>query len=237
MASAGRFFEAVLDGNSQLQKSQVFRVYSDAGATTLATVYTDKTKGTTTTQPLNTSSDGMAEFFVIPGTYYLKIATGTPKKVDVFEDIADTADTETLTAHTSATTSVHGITNTAALETTTGAQDKSNTAEENAKDYADTLLVDATLIGTDIWLISNVNSVIYPSITRDEFDAVTEALVVWPDGTEGEFTADTLSEDFPGAVDAYHVTYEGDTTKTVTQPEVTRNENGAVTAQPELVVS
>jgi hypothetical protein len=41
--------------------------------------------------------------------------------------------------HIDATTSVHGIADTSQLETLTGAQDKADSAEQNAKDYADGL--------------------------------------------------------------------------------------------------
>lgn len=77
------------------------------------------------------------------------------------------------------------------------------------------------------------------SATRDSNDAITTASVVWPDGSTGTFTTDTASSAFPGAIDAYHVTYVNVTTgtKTVTQTAVTRNGNGAVTAQPALTVA
>ena len=92
-------------------------------------------------------------------------------------------------------------------------------------------------IGSNTWLKENINNVTYPSITRDANGAATAGTVVWPDGTAGVYTADTLSTAFPGAVDAYHITYVGGTTKTVTQPAVTRNSVGAVTAQPNLTVT
>lgn len=93
-------------------------------------------------------------------------------------------------------------------------------------------------IGSDSWLKLSAGSVAYTSITRDTNGAATSATVVWPDGTSGTYTADTVSSAFPGAVDAYHVTYVGGTTKTVTQPLVTRNVvTGAITAQPVLVVT
>lgn len=83
----------------------------------------------------------------------------------------------------------------------------------------------------------NPDQLIAGTIVRDANDAITSAPVVWPDGTPGTFTADTLSTDFPGAVDAYHVTYGSPATKTFTQNAVTRNANGAVTALPAIVVS
>lgn len=64
------------------------------------------------------------------------------------------------------------------------------------------------------------------------------ANIKWPDGTSGVFTADTLSTAFPGAIDAWHATYLGATTKTVTQPLVTRDPaTGVVTAQPAITIS
>jgi hypothetical protein len=95
-------------------------------------------------------------------------------------------------------------------------------------------------IGSDDWLKANVSNVTYISITRDGNGAVTAGTVIWPDGVGGAYTADTVSTVAPGAVDAYHVTYtpSGSTTKTVTQPAITRSTStGLVTAQPALVVS
>lgn len=98
--------------------------------------------------------------------------------------------------------------------------------------------IDAFKPGSTTWLKANVNNLTYTSVTRDANGAATSATVVWPDGTGGTYTADTVSTAFPGAVDAYHVTYTGSPTKTVTQAAVTRDATtGAVTAQPALVVS
>jgi hypothetical protein len=47
------------------------------------------------------------------------------------------AATSELSAHETATTNVHGITDTAELETKTGAQNRANTAENNANNYTD----------------------------------------------------------------------------------------------------
>jgi hypothetical protein len=77
------------------------------------------------------------------------------------------------------------------------------------------------------------------SITRDVNEAITTASVVWPDSSTGVFTTDTASTAFPGAIDAYHVTYipGSGTTKTITQPLLTRDSSGAVTAQPVLTIA
>lgn len=75
------------------------------------------------------------------------------------------------------------------------------------------------------------------SATRDANGAITTATIKWPDGTDGVFTTDVASTAFPGTIDAWHATYAGATTKTVTQPTVTRDANGAVTAQPAITIS
>lgn len=83
----------------------------------------------------------------------------------------------------------------------------------------------------------NPDQLIAGSVTRDSNDAATTAPVVWPDGTVGTYTADTLSTAFPGAVDGYHITYGSPATRTFTQPTVTRSATGAVTALPAIVVT
>lgn len=75
------------------------------------------------------------------------------------------------------------------------------------------------------------------SAQYDSNNALTTASIVWPDDSTGTFTTDVASTTFPGAIDAWHATYvQGGVTKTVTQPTVTRNSAGVVTAQPEITV-
>ncbi len=81
------------------------------------------------------------------------------------------------------------------------------------------------------------DALIAGTVTRDANGAATSAPVVWPDGTPGTYTADTLSTAFPGAVDAYHITYGAPVTKTYTQPLVTRDTTGAAITVPAIVVS
>ena len=84
----------------------------------------------------------------------------------------------------------------------------------------------------------NPDLLITGTITRDANGAATSAPVTWPDGVTGTYTADTVSTAFPGAVDAYHITYAGSTTKTFTQPAVTRDAaTGAVTNAPAITVA
>lgn len=72
------------------------------------------------------------------------------------------------------------------------------------------------------------------TITRDVNGAPTSAAVAWPDGTTGVYTG-TASVTFPGSIDAYTITYG--TTRTYTQPAVTRDAAGNITAQPAIVIS
>jgi hypothetical protein len=91
--------------------------------------------------------------------------------------------------------------------------------------------------GAYINLARDPESIISGAITRDVNAAATSAAVVWPDGSPGTYTATTVSVAFPGAVDAYTVTYGSPVTRTYTQPAVTRGATGAVTNRPALVVS
>lgn len=76
------------------------------------------------------------------------------------------------------------------------------------------------------------------SATRDTNEAIVTASIIWPDGSTGTFTTDVASTSFPGAIDAWHATYVNNgVTKTVTQPAVTRDTNGAVTAQPAITIA
>lgn len=108
-----------------------------------------------------------------------------------------------------------------------------------AKLYLATKDMVEPVAASDAWLAlygSMPDALIFGAITRDADGAATAADVVWPDGTAGTYTADAVSTTFPGAVDAYHVTYG--TTKTVTQPAVTRDpSSGAVTVRPAMVVT
>jgi hypothetical protein len=75
-------------------------------------------------------------------------------------------------------------------------------------------------------------------IARDANGAATSAPVAWPDGTPGIYTATSVSAAFPGAVDAYTITYGAPVQKTYTQPAVTRDPTtGAVTNRPAITVS
>lgn len=97
------------------------------------------------------------------------------------------------------------------------------------------------IVGSDAWLklyAGMPDLLISGAITRDANGAATSASVVWPDGTVGTYTATTVSTTFPGAVDAYTVTYGSPATKTVTQSAVTRDAStGAVTNRPAMTVA
>jgi len=86
-------------------------------------------------------------------------------------------------------------------------------------------------------LARNPDLIIAGVVVRDANGAATSAPVVWPDGTPGTYTATTLSTAFPGAVDAYTITYGSPVTKTFTQSALTRDASGAVTNVPAITVS
>jgi len=97
-------------------------------------------------------------------------------------------------------------------------------------------------VGSASWLKlhagGNIDALITGAITRDANGAATSAGVIWPDGVTGTYTATTLSVAFPGAVDAFTVTYAGSPSKTVTQPAVTRDPtNGTITSRPAMTVA
>ena len=86
-------------------------------------------------------------------------------------------------------------------------------------------------------LAANPDLLIFGTITRDANGAATSAPVVWPNGQPGTYTATLVSTAFPGAVDAYTITYGSPVTRTYTQPAVTRDANGSVTVRPAITVS
>jgi hypothetical protein len=89
-------------------------------------------------------------------------------------------------------------------------------------------------------LAADIDGIIAGAIVRDSNGAALSAGVVWPDGQTGTYTATTVSTLFPGAVDAYTVTYVpvSGPTLTYTQPTVTRDAStGAVVTRPAITVA
>lgn len=74
------------------------------------------------------------------------------------------------------------------------------------------------------------------AVTVNTDGAPVSASVKWPNGVVGVYSG-TASTAFPGAVDAYTITYAGTPTVTVTQPAVTRNAAGNVTNSPALTIT
>lgn len=114
----------------------------------------------------------------------------------------------------------------AAAEAISAAQE-ADAAADRAERAADSQLLE--------WAYSQTFRLV--SAVRDTNDAIVTANIVWPNGITGVFTTDTASVEFPGAIDAWHATYLSTPPKTVTQPAVTRNDDGAVIAQPAITVS
>lgn len=75
------------------------------------------------------------------------------------------------------------------------------------------------------------------AVTYDADGAEISAVVKWPDGLDGTYSG-TASVSFPGTVSAYTITRVGSSTKTYTQPAVTRDAvTGKVTNRPPIVVT
>lgn len=83
----------------------------------------------------------------------------------------------------------------------------------------------------------NPDEIAVGAITRSANGAATGFGVKWDDGATGVFVG-TESTTTPGAIDSYTVTHVlGGVTTTYTQPALTRDANGAVTARPAMTVS
>lgn len=75
------------------------------------------------------------------------------------------------------------------------------------------------------------------SATRNANNVIITANLVWPDGAHGVFTTVTINTAF-NTIDAWTATYvKGNLNLLVTQPLVTRNAEGAVTSQPEIIIT
>jgi hypothetical protein len=72
------------------------------------------------------------------------------------------------------------------------------------------------------------------SLTRDATGVVINAIVKWPDGSAGTFTATTINTSF-NCIDAYTITHAASSRK-VTQAVFTRNGAGEVITKPALTV-
>lgn len=73
------------------------------------------------------------------------------------------------------------------------------------------------------------------SAAYDSSGCITSATVVWPDGSSGTYTTASKNSVF-NVPDSYTVTH-ANSGLTVSQPAVTRNSNGDITAQPTLAIA
>ena len=83
------------------------------------------------------------------------------------------------------------------------------------------------------WTVSGAYTL--TSATRDSDGVITTATVSWPDGSGGTFTTVTKNLTF-FTVDSYTATHSV-SRKIATQPPVTRDASGNVTAQPAITIS
>lgn len=114
---AGLFAEAIFNTAGRPQPNLDVTVYTDAGATTLATLWTSRLKAAAAPNPATSSDLGNLEFFVDPGVYYLR-AAGETDAVRVEVDLDPEEPDADIATHSADTTAVHGIADSALLLTT-----------------------------------------------------------------------------------------------------------------------
>lgn len=252
--SRARFYDVSTDPAGRPLTGVTVTVYT-TGTTTLlpATIYAAASGAATRANPFVTST-GVVDFWLedpaVVDVKYTLAGYGTQTQtVEVVEATPPaTAVTVTpvgglssttaqaalaeldadLTAHGGATSAVHGIPDTTLLAT-----DAEVATAVGAHDVAPAAHSGTTSAG----VAGNPDAIIYGAITRNSDGAATSAPVIWPDGAVGTYTATVLSSAYPGAVDAYTITYGSPVTRTYTQPTVTRDASGAVTNRPALVVT
>jgi hypothetical protein len=120
----------------------------------------------------------------------------------------------------------------ASLAAETSARSAGLAAEASARSAGLAAVLDAVLLA----VARDPGLIVAGAVTKNADSASLSAAVVWPDGTPGTYTALTLSTAFPGAVDAYEITYGAPATRTYRQPLVTRDAFGAVADAPEIEV-
>lgn len=174
----------------------------------------------------------------IPGRYSLNVSARVPNQACRLENILVSSEAVPLNAAQLAVLQAQQSAGQAGASADSASAD-ADRAEES-RQQAEEAAAKVPVSGTDAWLrlhAANLDALITGAITRDANGAATSAAVVWPDGTPGTYSATSVSTAFPGAVDAYTVTYGSPAARTVTQPAVTRDASGAVTNRPAMTVA
>lgn len=83
--------------------------------------------------------------------------------------------------------------------------------------------------------LANAEGYEMTQVFRDSDGVITSGIVSW-NGVPGVFTTITKNNTWL-TVDAYTLTYAGAPAKTLTQPLVTRDANGAVIVKPLIIIS
>lgn len=102
--------EPIVDRFGNAVYSATFRVLTTGGAE--ATVYTDRTKATTVSQPLDVDGEGNATFYAVPGRYTVELTAGgsvTLFPVGVVPDAEDVESAADIDARFAATGRVFGV--------------------------------------------------------------------------------------------------------------------------------
>lgn len=159
-----------------------------------------------------------------------------------------------LTTHESTTTSVHGIADTSALETQTGAQSKADAAETAANSYTDSAISTHNGVTTNVHGIADTSVLAtqtYVDTAESDANGYTDDLIgdATVDGTAGNTVTDriaTAESDANGYADTAIGTHNStttsvhgiaDTSKLVTTNAASQTLEGDLTVSGDLIVS
>lgn len=126
---AGEYFDDIKDAAGVPRPGAAVTIYQP-DTTTLATLYTDRTKTTTTANPTSADAVGNLTLWLEPGSYDMFVS-GRTVRITIQPDPSDStlATQVELDAHAADTTAIHGIADTAALVSSTEAGLRSLTTE------------------------------------------------------------------------------------------------------------
>jgi hypothetical protein len=139
-----------------------------------------------------------------PGKVYLGGAGMADNEVATKGDLTSKASTTQLSNHADDTTNIHGIADTAALETQSNAQNKADTAESNAKTYAanlvstvETSLSDHAASTTDVHGIADTDQLETKTGAQDKADTAQANAASYTDNAISDLVSSA-----PGTLDA-----------------------------------
>ena len=155
----GSIVDADVSASAAIQASKLSGVETPAGAQTKADAAQAAAEATAAT-------DATAKADAAEAAAVATAATDATMKANAAQTAAEATAAAALTAHEADTTSVHGITDTTALETTTGAQAKADAAQTAAEATADGALSTHTADTTSVHGITDTSTLIVEGDAR-----------------------------------------------------------------------